>query len=821
MSQRDLAIIRIFIKRTFTYNGVHRKDVIMSSIDNNNTRGIVIPVSNTVLLPGVVTMIHLPTFDDVQLRYLENGNNANIALPLKSNFDQSDLKEEDFYKIGVSFFVSSVEKTEKGVQLTVKMTERVEIKALHIENNIIYAEYEQSPDVIDLNAKSQEEMLGYFKKIVHEISENFRGGDQYSKIVDEFKDMNALMVYLSQFMPLSNEEKYEYLKTESLKVRSLHFMDYLLKQKESIELNMQISEKFSEKANRHYREAALRDQLKVIQEELNEGKREGAKKDKDYLTRIEDAQMPEDIKNAALEELDKLEAQNPNSSENSVIRNYLDLLIQLPWKKAEAKPIDLDQARRILNEQHYGLEKVKERIIQHLAVMQLKNDKKGSILLLVGPPGTGKTSLGKSIAEALDRKYIRLSLGGIRDEAEIRGHRRTYVGAMPGRILQSIKKAGTTNPVMVLDEVDKLMTGGFSGDPASALLEVLDPEQNNSFTDHYLDLPYDLSDVFFVATANSVESIPGPLLDRMEVIQISSYTTDEKFHIGKNHLIGSVLAEHGLTAEQLIIEDDVLKKIISEYTLEAGVRGLKKQLACLARVTSEKIVSNKAELPYSVKLDELEEMLGRQVSRHDKAQHDNPPGVVTGLAWTPVGGEILFIEATDMPGSGEVTLTGQLGDVMKESARISLSLLKSRLPLNTINFKERDLHIHVPSGAVSKDGPSAGIALFTALASLVTGIKVDPKIAMTGEITLRGAVLPIGGLKEKLLGAQRAGINKVLIPKDNVSDLKDVPDEVKKQLTVIPVETVEDVLRETLGISMPRIEHVFMQRGSGERSIQA
>jgi len=449
--------------------------------------------------------------------------------------------------------------------------------------------------------------------------------------------------------------------------------------------------------------------------------------------------------------------------------------------------------------------------LQHLAVMQLKKDKKGSIILLVGPPGTGKTSLGKSIAEVLGRKYIRLSLGGIRDEAEIRGHRRTYIGAMPGRIIQSIKKAGERNPVIVLDEVDKLMTG-HNGDPASALLEVLDPEQNNTFTDHYLDIPYDLSDVFFIATANSVESIPGPLLDRMEIIQISSYTINEKFHIGKNYLLPSTLEEHGLTNEQLIIEDETLKQIVSDYTLEAGVRGLKKQLASIARVTSEKIVSKKVELPLKVSGDQLEELLGRQVSRHDKAQHSNPIGVVTGLAWTPVGGEILFIEATDMPGTGQVTLTGKLGEVMQESAKISLSLLKSRLAANTINFKERDLHIHVPSGSVPKDGPSAGITLFTALASLVTGIKVDSKLAMTGEITLRGAVLPIGGLKEKLLGAQRAGITKVLIPKDNLVDLKDVPEEVKSQITISTVETVEDVLRETLGISLPRLEQIISSK---------
>ncbi len=782
--------------------------------ENNKSRGVVFPVSNIVLLPGVTTKFFIKTPEEVQLQFLRNENSTNIALPLKQNFEQKGLRTEDFYRMGVIFTVKDTLKTENGMMLTVHITERVEVKELNIDSGLILAGYETFPDKMDLDHKSQEEMLDYLKKVIREISVKFQGGEQYIRIVEDFKNLNGLMVYLSQYIPITNEERYELLEIESLKERSLRFMDHLLKQKEAIELQLQISEKFSEKANKYYRESVLREQLKAIQEELNEGNEDENKKEKDYLTKIKEAQMPSDIEKTALEELDKLNAQGPNSAEYNVIRNYLELLVQLPWKKAEQSSIDLDKARQILDEQHYGLNKVKDRIIQHLAVMKLKNDKKGSILLLVGPPGTGKTSLGKSIAEALDRQYIRLSLGGIRDEAEIRGHRRTYIGAMPGRIIQSIRKAGANNPVMILDEVDKLTAGGYSGDPASALLEVLDPEQNNSFTDHYLDLPYDLSDVFFIATANSLESIPGPLLDRMEVIQVSSYTVDEKFHIGKNYLIPAVLEEHGLTKEQLVVEDEILYKIINDYTLEAGVRGLKKQLAALARVASERIVSNKAELPYKIQLEELEELLGRQVSRHDKAQQDNPPGVVTGLAWTPVGGEILFIEATDMPGGGEVMLTGKLGDVMKESARISLSLLKSRLPLNTVNFKERDLHIHVPSGAVPKDGPSAGIALFTALASLITGLKVDSKIAMTGEITLRGAVLPIGGLKEKLLGAQRAGINKVLIPRDNLIDLKEVPEEVKNQLTVIPVETIEDVLKETLGISLPRIEHMFLQKGT-------
>ncbi len=787
----------------------------MMNLDKNNKAAMVIPVANIVLLPGMTYTLKLNKISKEELESLAKDDELKIALSLKQNFNQSELKQEDFYTVGVSIHVNEVEKTEKGYQIKIKVLDRVDIKSLHIGNDLISAEFEITADVIDLKEENQEEMLEYVKKVTREVSENFKGSEQFMKIIEEQKDLNKLIAHLAQFMPLTNQEKYDLIEIQSLKDRSLKFMDYLLKQKESLKLQLEMAEKFTEKANKSYREQVLREQLKAIQSELNEGKSEGSKKDKDYFNRIEEAEMPIDIKDVALEELEKLENQSPNSAEYNIIRNYLDLLVKLPWKKSEPKVINLGEARRILDQQHYGLEKVKDRIIQHLAVMQLKKDKKGSILLLVGPPGTGKTSLGKSIAQALDRKYIRLSLGGIRDEAEIRGHRRTYIGAMPGRIIQSIKKAGEINPVMVLDEVDKLMVG-YNGDPASALLEVLDPAQNNSFTDHYLDLPYDLSEVFFVATANSLDSIPRPLLDRMEIITISSYTMNEKFHIGKNHLIPEILDEHGLNKKQLVIEDEALQKIISEYTMEAGVRGLKKQLATLARVTSEKIVSNKVELPFIVTVDGLSDLLGRKVSSHDKAQKDNPPGVVTGLAFTAVGGEILFIEATDMVGSGQVTLTGQLGDVMKESAKISLSLLKSRLPLNAVNFKERDLHIHVPSGSTPKDGPSAGITLFTALASLVTGIKVDSKLAMTGEITLRGAVLPIGGLKEKLLGAQRAGITKILIPKDNLIDLKDVPEEIVSELTIITVDTIEDVLRETLGISLPRVEHVFNSNISTE-----
>jgi len=790
---------------------------------------VVIPVSDTMLLPDTDLTLKLEGRQEGLQSALRAGTAELVVLPLRPG---EDAPETRFARLGVRFAPGETEAQEDALILRGRAGERVAVSGVFPADGLFGADAAAAPETRDLDGAAEADMLRYLQQIVREIGAHFRGGDAFVKAAEAQRTVNALIVYLAPFLPMSAEEKYEYLKLNSLRERGLRFLDALLKQRESVELNMEISEKLSDRANRFYRRQVLREQLKAIREELGEaeadaegGEGEPAAADgesqDDFRARIGRADMPEEVRKAALAEARKLEAMAPGSAEEGVVRNYLEFMLALPWKKAEAHTADLAAARRLLDEQHYGLDKVKERIIQHLAVMQLKKDSRGSILLLVGPPGTGKTSLGRSIAEALGRKYVRLSLGGIRDEAEIRGHRRTYVGAMPGRILQSIRQAGTTDPVMVLDEVDKLMNGGFSGDPAGALLEVLDPEQNSTFTDHYLDLPYDLSGVFFIATANSLDTIPGPLLDRMEVITVSGYTADEKFHIARRHLLPDVLRDHGLTPGQLVLSDETLRAVIDDYTLEAGVRGLKKQLAAIARVVSEKIVSGTAELPVSIGPDGLEPILGRRVSRHDRAQSDNPPGVVTGLAWTPVGGEILFIEATDMPGSGEVTLTGQLGDVMKESARISLSLLKSRLPQSAVNFRERDLHIHVPSGAVPKDGPSAGIALFTALASLFTGKKVDPQLAMTGEITLRGAVLPIGGLKEKLLGAQRAGIRRVLIPRENLADLADVPAEVRDAMTITPVETVEDVLRETIGIALPRIEHAFPAAASGLRPLGA
>jgi ATP-dependent Lon protease len=619
------------------------------------------------------------------------------------------------------------------------------------------------------------------------------------------ESVDQIMGFVMPFLPVSLGEKQALLEITSLRQRYITFLEILIKAKENITFRIDMARKVSDKVNKSNREAMLREQLKVIQEELHESDGSGHD-DVGYRERIEQSKMPDDVRKKALSELKKLETGGNQSHESPVIRNYLDLLLDLPWFTEEKKSIDIAEARRVLESNHNGLEKVKERIIQHLAVMKLKQEKQGSILLLSGPPGTGKTSLGKSIADALGRKYVRISLGGIRDEAEIRGHRRTYVGALPGRIIHGIQKAGTKNPVFILDEIDKL-SSSYAGDPASALLEVLDPEQNSTFSDHYLEVPYDLSDVLFIATANTLATIPAPLLDRMEHIEISGYTKNEKFAIAKDHLIPEILKEHGLDADKLKVTDEALKEIIEKYTREAGVRWLKKQLAKIARYVSEKIVSGTAELPFVITMDNLSVVLGKELIRQEVARKEPVPGVVTGLAWTPVGGEILFIEETFMPGTGKLTLTGQLGDVMKESATISLSLIRSRLAntQNGFNFITSDIHIHVPSGATPKDGPSAGVTIFTALASLITGKTADPDLAMTGEITLSGAVLPVGGIKEKVLAAHRAGIKKIILPKANERDLADVPEDVRNELAFVTVETVEEVLKEALGIEMPRI----------------
>ncbi|MEN6290865.1 MAG: endopeptidase La [Methanobacterium sp.] len=726
-----------------------------------------------------------------------------IALAVREGSTEGLYSEEDFYQVGTLIKIQNAKAMKDFYQLKMEIVERVEVDELIPEGTNYRATYRLIPDIMDLDPEDEEDILKHIKYLVSEISENFKGSKTYVEQVNKLDDITKIIAYVFPYMRISLEEKQALLEIRSLKEKSLKFLDILIEQKEAVKFQMEMAAKFNEEMSKRNRENMLKEQLRAIQEELDDV--EGGSGKKDYMQLIEEADMPEDVKEVALEELAKLERQGPHSSEENVIRNYLDLLVALPWGKSKIKDIDIEAARKLLNEQHYGLEKVKDRIIQHLTVMKLKQNKQGSILLLAGPPGTGKTSLGKSIAEALGRKYVRISLGGVKDESEIRGHRRTYLGALPGRIIQGMKRAGERNPVFILDEVDKIRAG-INGDPESALLEVLDPEQNDTFSDHYLEVPYDLSDVFFIATANSLRDIPGPLRDRMEIIEVGSYTSHEKFHIAKNHLIGEVLEDHGLDDTQLQIEDEALKTIIEKYTREAGVRGLKRQLSAVARVTSEKVVLGTVDLPYVVKSDMLYDILGHELIAQQQAGKNNPPGVVTGLAWTPVGGDILFIEGAFMPGNGKLTLTGQLGDVMKESAKISQSLIRSRLAfhLEGIEFDKKYLHIHVPSGAIPKDGPSAGVALLTTIASLVTGRKVDPKLAMTGEISLRGAVLPVGGIKEKVLAAHRAGINRIILPKDNEKDLDDIPQDVKDDIKFIFAETVEDVISETIGIELPK-----------------
>lgn len=732
-----------------------------------------------------------------------NDDFYSIALAVKEDNVEGFYSESDLYNVGTLIQIENIKAMKDFYQITVDVVERIEIEELIPEGMGFRATYRIIPDIEDLDPEDQKDTLDHIKYLVAEISQNFKGSKTYVEQVNKLKDITKVIGYIYPYMRLSIAQQQELLETRSLKDKSLKFLDILIDEKESIKFQMEMAAKFNEEMNKNHRENMLKEQLKAIQEELSDS--DGKSGRKDYRKLIEEANMPPEVEEVALEEVLKLERQGPHSSEENVIRNYLDLLTSLPWGKSEIKDIDIEAARKLLDEEHYGLEKVKDRIIQHLTVMKLKQNKQGSILLLVGPPGTGKTSLGRSIAEVLEREYVRISLGGVKDEAEIRGHRRTYLGALPGRIIQGMKRAGTRNPVFILDEVDKLMAA-YNGDPASALLEVLDPEQNDSFSDHYLEVPYDLSDVFFIATANALRDIPGPLRDRMEIIEIGSYTSHEKFHIAKEHLIDIVLDEHGLDENQLQIDDEALKTIIEKYTREAGVRGIKRQLSAVARVASEKIVVGKVELPYVVKKDMLYDILGHELTQINRAGKNNPPGVVTGLAWTPVGGDILFIEGAFMPGTGKLTLTGQLGDVMKESAKISQSLIRSRLAFNLKNmeFDKKDLHIHVPSGAIPKDGPSAGVALLTTIASLVTGHEVDPKLAMTGEISLRGAVLPVGGIKEKVLAAHRAGIERIILPKENVKDLDDVPEDVKEEIKFIPVETVEDVIKETIGIELPK-----------------
>jgi ATP-dependent Lon protease len=611
-------------------------------------------------------------------------------------------------------------------------------------------------------------------------------------------DPTALSYLVASTLRLKTEEKQRLLEEADVAVRLREILMILNRELEVVELGSKIQSQVQSEMDKGQREFFLRQQLKAIQDELGEGDEQQAEL-AELREQIEAKNLPEDTRKAVDRELARLEKLPPAAAEYGVIRTYLDWILSLPWSETSEDNLDLERARTILDEDHYDLEKVKDRILEYLAVSKLKNDLSGPILCFVGPPGVGKTSLGQSIARTVGRKFMRLSVGGVRDEAEIRGHRRTYIGAMPGTIIRSLRDAESKNPVLLIDEIDK-MGADFRGDPASAMLEVLDPEQNSHFRDHYLDLPFDLSKVLFICTANQLETIPSPLLDRMDVIQLSGYTEDEKLGIARKYLVPKQLEAHGLTEEQLTLPDDVLRVVIREYTREAGVRNLERRIADLCRKTAREIAEDEAA---KVQADEakVRSWLGPRRFPADPRKRTADPGVATGLAYTPVGGDVLFIEATAYPGKGQLTITGQLGEVMQESAQAALSWVRAhseQLGLPDDWFSEHDVHIHVPAGAVPKDGPSAGITMATAIASLVRGIPVAEDVGMTGEITLTGQVLPIGGLKEKVLAAQRAGLERIVLPRDNEPDLEELPPETRDALEFIPVDSIEQVLEVVL-----------------------
>ncbi len=746
---------------------------------------ILIPTYNTVVLPGSKIYFRKDYLQEAGVDKIAVGEKVTF-LYLKESKDR-DITMEDVYPIAVAGQVLSVD-DEGGANL--EAFNRINVEYIDFETQNVVGV--QRPEIDDLDPKSANTMLIDLRDELLNYVTKFQWGLMARGYVLAWKNMNELMVGLSPFMNITPEEKYAVLAEDSTKARAELIAKYAREFMAINEVSEEAKQAQKEIHEKAYREDAIKKQISFLQKALDDMHPENVSEVRKFEEKIENSGMNEIARNEADNVLNRMKQEGKDSHEYGLLYNYLDFVTSLHWKKEEPKEIELDKAMEVLDREHYGLKKVKKRIIEQLAVMSLNKSQSGSILLFVGAPGTGKTSIGKSIAEALGREYVRISLGGIRDEADIRGHRRTYIGAMPGRIMDGMKKAGTSNPVMVLDEIDKLASS-YNGDPASALLEVLDPEQNNTFTDHYMNVPYDLSDVLFVCTANSLDTIPGPLLDRMEVIRFTGYTALEKFSIAKDHLIPKAKKKAGISDDNLIIEDDTIKALINGYTMEAGVRGLKKQISSLCRYAAVELVRNNKEI-LDVKPDDLSDYLDQRPIKHESILEKKQAGVVTGLAWTAVGGEILFIETMLTKGKGNIKVTGQLGDVMKESVDIALSLVKSMYPEKAEIFEKNDIHIHVPAGAVPKDGPSAGITMTTALASLINNIPVSPEYAMTGEVSLRGNVMPIGGLPEKLMAAARAGIKKVFIPEENKDDLKEVAKEVLDELEIIPVKKVEDVL---------------------------
>jgi ATP-dependent Lon protease len=763
----------------------------------------ILPLRNSVFFPGGVLPLAVGRQKTIALIKDAVRDEQVIGVVTQRRAEEEDPGAADLYTVGtVARIVKLLKMGEDNYSLVVQGLARVRVLDLVQEAPYLKARVEPVEDKTAVDEVEVEALAINLKKLAREVIELMPElPAAASELVESITHPGHLADLIAANVDVPIEEKQQVLETVDLKARMKLVLELLNRKREILKLSNKIDSAVKGEMSKTQREYYLRQQLKAIKEELGELGEEEEELD-ELAERLKKAGLPPEVEKVAQKELNRLKSIPTASSEYTVARTYLDWIADLPWSKRTEDNLDIENARQILDSDHYGLQKIKKRILEYLAVRKLKNDMRGPILCFVGPPGVGKTSLGQSIARSTGRKFVRLSLGGVRDEAEIRGHRRTYVGALPGRIIQSMKKAASVNPVMMLDEIDKL-GADFRGDPSAALLEVLDPEQNFSFSDHYLDLPYDLSKIMFIATANLLDPIPGPLRDRMEILELPGYTFEEKVHIAQNHLIPKQLREHGLSADAIAFTEKAIIKIIMAYTREAGVRNLERRIADVCRAVAVEVAGGKIAAGSKRTVDEVDlaEMLGPEKFWNETAERTEIPGVATGLAWTAAGGDILFIEATRMTGKGSLTLTGQLGDVMKESAQAALSYLRSKADQLGIppNFLEKtDIHIHFPAGAIPKDGPSAGVTILTALVSMLAGIRVRSDVAMTGEVTLRGLVLPVGGIKEKVLAAHRAGIKRVIIPARNEKDLVDVPEQARKELEFVFASHMDEVLAAAL-----------------------
>ncbi|RXY98264.1 endopeptidase La [Fictibacillus sp. S7] len=758
-----------------------------------------LPLRGLLVYPTMV--LHLDVGREKSVQALEQVmlDDQHIFLSTQKEVAVEDPSGEQIYEIGTLSKVNQMLKLPNGtIRVLVEGIQRGKITQFIDREEYLEVEVELMEDQGEKDLEIQALMRTALQQFEQYINLSKKVTPETLASVQDIEEPGRLADVISSHLSLKIKEKQHILEITDVKDRLNHLISILNNEKEVLGLEKKIGQRVKKAMEKTQKEYYLREQMKAIQKEL--GDKEGKTGEISSLRdRIEESDMPENIMEIALKELDRYEKMPGSSAESAVIRNYIDWLINLPWTKETKDQLEIKRTEKILNEDHYGLEKVKERVLEYLAVQQLTNSLKGPILCLVGPPGVGKTSLARSIAKAIGRNFVRISLGGVRDEAEIRGHRRTYVGAMPGRLIQGMKKAGTINPVFLLDEIDK-MSNDFRGDPSSALLEVLDPEQNNSFSDHFIEEPYDLSKVMFITTANSLATIPGPLLDRMEIISIAGYTEVEKVHIAKNHLIPKQLKDHGLAKSQFQLKEDAILKLVRNYTREAGVRSMERQIAGLCRKAAKQLVSGEKKR-VTITARNLEDYIGKPRFRYGQAEMEDQVGAATGLAYTTAGGDTLSIEVALTPGKGKLILTGKLGDVMKESAQAALSYVRSRaieFDIDPDFYEKTDIHIHVPEGATPKDGPSAGITIATALVSALSGKPVRKDVGMTGEITLRGRVLPIGGLKEKSLSAHRAGIQTVIMPKENEKDIDDIPESVRSSLAFIPVSHLDEVLKHAL-----------------------